>query len=69
MHSCKFTLILHSHRWIVEGEAEWFCGHVLGRVAGQESTGMWYNVQYDGEDEIVSLNLQEDIDAGDIIIG
>ena len=51
------------HRWIVEGESEWFCGTVL---AGQESdSGMWYNVKYDNE---VTLNLQEDIEAGDIMI-
>ena len=56
------------HRWIVEGDAEWFHGIVLGKVAGQLSTGMWYNIKYDGEEDIVNLNLQEDIDTGDIII-
>ena len=57
------------HRWIVEGESEWFCGTVLGKVAGQESdSGMWYNVKYDNEDNVVTLNLQEDIEAGDIMI-
>ena len=29
---------------------------------------MWYNIKYDGEEDIVTLNLQEDIDTGDIII-
>ena len=56
------------YRWIVEGEAEWFHGIILGKVAGQLSTGMWYNIKYDGEEDIVTLNLQEDIDTGDIII-
>ena len=56
------------HRWIVKGEAEWFHGTILGKVAGQLSTGMWYNIKYDGEEDIVTLNLQEDIDTGDIII-
>ena len=57
------------HQWIVEGESEWFSGTVLERVAGQESdSGMWYNVKYDNEDNVVTLNLQEDIEAGDIMI-
>ena len=56
------------HRWIVEGESEWFCGTILGKVAGQESNGMWYNIKYDSEDGCVTLNLQEDFNAGDIIV-
>ena len=53
----------------MEGESEWFCGTVLGKVAGQESdSGMWYNVKYDNEDNVVTLNLQEDIEEEDIMI-
>lgn len=56
------------HRWIVEGDAEWFHGTIIGKVAGQQGTGMWYNIKYDGEDQIITLNLKEDIDIGDLII-
>jgi len=42
---------------------EWFCGTVLGRVPGN---GVWYNVKYDGEQETFTLNLQEDIDRGNV---
>lgn len=45
------------HRWIVEGESEWFSGTILGQVAAGESVGMWYNIMYEGEDEIVTLEL------------
>ena len=38
-------------------------GQVLGLVPG---TSDWYNVQYDGENEILSLNLLADIDKGDL---
>ena len=29
---------------------------------------MWYNIKYDSEDGCVTLNLQEDFNAGDIIV-
>ncbi len=50
------------HRWIVEGESEWFSGTILGKVAADESVGMWYNI----EAEIVTLDIKEDIETGDI---
>ena len=40
-------------------------GQVLGLVPG---TSDWYNVQYDGENDILSLNLLVDIDKGDLEI-
>lgn len=56
------------HRWIVEGESEWFSGTILGKVIADESVGMWYNIMYEGEDEIVTLDIKEDIETGDFII-
>ena len=40
-----------------------YFGKVLSKVAG---TGEWYNVQYEGEDDILTLNLHEDMDLGDL---
>ena len=54
------------HRWIVEGESEWFTGVILGRVA-VDSSSSWYNILYDGEESIVTLDVKEDIEAGDIV--
>lgn len=54
-----------SHRWLVDGEEEWFDGTVLGVVPG---TTTWFNLLYDGEDQVVSLNLQKDIEDGDLLV-
>ena len=51
----------------MEGESEWFQGTILGKVA-ESSAGMWYSILYDGEDTIVTLDIQEDIEAGDMIL-
>ena len=54
------------HRWQdVDGKEKWYKGQVLGLVPG---TTDWYNVKYDGEYEILSLNLLVDIDKGDLEI-
>ena len=54
------------HRWQdVDGKEKWYKGQVLSLVPG---TTDWYNVKYDGEDEILSLNLLVDIDKGDLEI-
>ena len=54
------------HRWKdMDGKEKWYKGQVLGLVPG---TSDWYNVQYDGENEILSLNLLVDIDKGDLEI-
>ena len=29
-------------------------------------TNEWYNVRYEGEDDVLTLNLREDIDLGDL---
>ena len=56
------------HKWVDEdGKEEWYCGCILSSVPG---TIEWFNVQYDGEEEILTLNLYTDIDNGDLdIIG
>ena len=54
------------HRWQdVDGKEKWYKGQVLSLVP---ATTEWYNVIYDGEDEILSLNLLVDIDKGDLEI-
>lgn len=45
------------------GIEQWYLGEVLSQVSGTEE---WYNVQYQGEDDIITLNLHEDIDLGDL---
>ena len=53
------------HRWRDEQEIEqWYLSEVLSRSSG---TDEWYNIQYEGEDNnILTLNLHEDIDLGDL---
>ena len=51
------------HRWIVDGEEQWYFGTILDVVPG---TNDWYNVQYDNEDQVLSLNLLFDIEQGDL---
>ena len=54
------------HKWQdVDSKEKWYKGQVLSLVPG---TTDWYNVKYDGEDEILSLNLLVDIDKGDLEI-
>ena len=52
-------------RWCnPDGTEQWYTGRILSVVPG---TTEWFNVQYDGEQE---LNLYTDIDNGDLdIIG
>ena len=50
------------YRWLDEsGVEQWYFGEVLSKVAG---TDEWYNVRYEGEDDVLPLNLHEDIDLG-----
>ena len=52
------------HRWQDEsGVEQWYFGEVVSKVAG---TNEWYNVWYKGEDDVLTLNLCEDIDLGDL---
>ena len=51
------------HRWIVDGEEQWYFGTILDVVPGTDD---WYNVQYDNEDQVLSLNLLLDIEQGDL---
>ena len=52
------------HKWKDEdGEDRWYKGKVLSLVPG---TTEWYNVKYDGEDNILTLNLLLDIKNGDL---
>ena len=52
------------HKWRDEnGIEQWYFGKVLSKVAG---TDEWYNVQYEEEDDILTLNLSEDMELGDL---
>ena len=53
------------HRWCnPDGTEQWYTGRMLSVVPG---TTKWLNVQYDGEQEVLSLNLYYvDIDNGDM---
>ena len=54
------------HRWKdSDGTEQWYHGNILSLVPG---TNDWFNVQYDGEDVILSLNLFLDIEKGDLNI-
>ena len=39
---------------MVDGEEQWYSGMILDVVPG---TDYWYNVQYDNEDQVLSLKL------------
>jgi len=51
------------HKWIVDGSEQWYSGTILDVVPGTDD---WYNVQYDNEDQALSLNLLLDIEQGDL---
>ena len=48
---------------MVDGEEQWYSGTILDVVPGTDD---WYNVQYDNEDQVLSLNLLLDIEQGDL---
>ena len=54
---------LSMHKWNVDGSEQWYFGPILDAVPGTDD---WYNVQYDNEDQILSLNLLLDIEQGDL---
>ena len=47
------------HKWKDEDDEKWFYGTILDLVPG---TMDWYNIKYDGEEDILSLNIQIDIE-------
>jgi len=52
------------HKWRDEnGIEQWYYGKVLSKVVGTEE---WFNVQYEGEEDVLTLNLLEDLDFGDL---
>jgi len=51
------------HKWNVNGSEQWYLGTILDVVPGTDD---WYNVQYDNEDQVLSLNLLLDIEQGDL---
>ena len=54
------------HKWNnAEGDEQWYTGLILSVVDGSTE---WFNVQYDGEEDILTLNLYEDIEKGDLDI-
>ena len=67
-HSFQQSLIgkIIRYKWCNEdGEEQWYTGHILSAVEGSTE---WFNVQYDGEEDILTLNLYEDIANGDLDI-
>ena len=54
------------YKWYNEdGEKLWYTGHILSAVEGSTE---WFNVQYDGEQDVLTLNLYKDIENGDLDI-
>ena len=54
------------HRWKDASDTElWYYGTILSLVPG---TTDWFNVKYDAEDTILSINLFIDIEKGDLRI-
>ena len=47
----------------MDGTEKWYLGTILDVVAG---TSDWYNVRYDDEEQVLSLNLLLDIEKGDL---
>ena len=51
------------HRWIVDREQHCYFRTILDVVPGTDD---WYNIQYDNEDQVLSLNSLLDIEQGDL---
>lgn len=51
------------HKWNVDGCEQWYFGTILDTVPGTDD---WYNVKYDGEEQVLTLNLLLDIEKGDL---
>ena len=51
------------HRWRADGEEQCYFRAILDVVAGTDD---WYNIQYDNEDHVLSLNLLLDIEQVDL---
>ena len=51
------------HRWNVDGSEQWYLGTILDIVPGTDD---WYNVKYDNEEQVLSLNLLLHIEKGDL---
>ena len=52
------------HKWCHEdGTEQWYHGKILSFVNAE-----WFNIKYDNEDEIVTLNIHEDSENGDLIV-
>ena len=53
------------HKWKDEDDEKWYYGTILDLVPGTKD---WYNIKYDGEEEVLSLNILMDIEKGDLLI-
>ena len=51
------------HKWKDEDDEKWYYGTILDLVPGTKD---WYNIKYDGEEEVLSLNILMDIEKGDL---
>ena len=47
----------------MDGTEKWYLGTILDIVSGTDD---WYNVRYDDEEQVLSLNLLLDIEKGDL---
>ena len=52
------------HLWKVDDLDVWYIGQVLSVVPGTQD---WFNIKYDGEEQVVTLNINEDIRKGEIV--
>ena len=53
------------HRCLVDGRSEWFIGTILSKTQ-LESSSTVYNIIYDGEDTVLTLDLKKDIEEGEV---
>jgi hypothetical protein len=53
------------HKWRVNDRDIWFYGQVLSSIPG---TTAWYNIRYNEEEGILSLDLTTDLENGDLLV-
>ena len=51
------------HKWKDDDDERWYFGTILDLVPGTKD---WYNIKYDDEEDVLSLNILLDIERGDL---